>query len=199
MSEYVVTLLKTNNEEDTYEVISRIYFKWKKQDTTMQPLVKKRRRDMDIYMYIQIYHINTSNWKKKKPLEEKKSNKLPIPVEKGKEDIRGGRVRSEAYQYTALYELISRWNDRNRKTSLYNLWWNNCVLQGLSLTAITMRWRLMWNITLKRSGYHQLYFNLSSMEKGITPIWSTYPSSSLTFKTEPESKQASGWLPAYRK
>ena len=65
MSEYVVTLLKTNNEEDTYEVISRIYFKWKKQDTTMQPLVKKRRRDMDIYMYIQIYHINTSNWKKK--------------------------------------------------------------------------------------------------------------------------------------
>ena len=87
----------------------------------MQPLVKKRRRDMDIYMYIQIYHINTSNWKKKKPLEEKKSNKLPIPVEKGKEDIRGGRVRSEAYQYTALYELISRWNDRNRKTSLYNL------------------------------------------------------------------------------
>jgi len=61
---------------------------------------------MDIYMYIQIYHINASNWKKTSR-RKKKSNKLPIPVEKGKENIRGGRVGSEAYQYTALYELIS--------------------------------------------------------------------------------------------
>lgn len=60
---------------------------------------------MNIYMYIQIYHINASNWKKTS--RRKKSNKLPIPVEKRKEDIRGGRVGSEAYQYTALCELIS--------------------------------------------------------------------------------------------
>lgn len=70
----------------------------------MQPLVKKR-RDMNIYVYIQIYHINASNWKKNS--RRKKKTKLTFPIETGKEKFRGGRVGSEAYQYTALCELIS--------------------------------------------------------------------------------------------
>ena len=41
--------------------------------TAMQPLVKKR-RDMNIYVYIQIYHINASNWKKNSRRKKKKTN-----------------------------------------------------------------------------------------------------------------------------
>lgn len=43
----------------------------------------------------------------KRTLEGKKKTKLTFPVETGKEKFRGGRVGSEAYQYTALCELIS--------------------------------------------------------------------------------------------
>ena len=55
----------------------------------MQPLVKKRRRDMDIYMYIQIYHINASNWKKTSRRKKKKATNYSFLLRKGRKTLEG--------------------------------------------------------------------------------------------------------------